>query len=284
MRQHRKHVAGMATAVALVVTGVVPSIAQPAEDRGQGGLDPAAVRQTEGGRSTVVFASGRYLTAPSRRPPARIALEFVRAHREDFALSPQAANAFVVTKQVRTADDGAHHLVLEQRVRGLPVHGAVLTALVDRDGRLVLIGGRSGELDTGGAVELTAGAAIARAARAAGAADARPPAGSETRREGRHTFPNPYARGVRAPTPVSAELVWYLQDDRSLRLAWRTDVEVSDTSWFGSVVDAATGAVLEHESRYAHSGPRATSSRSSTPTSLGPHSRARRSSASTGRG
>lgn len=204
---------------------------------------------------TTIFESGSYLTEPSEAPPGVIALRYARKHREAFNLSQQAASALRVTSVVTTEHDGAHHVVLGQRVQSLPVHGATLTALVDRDGRLVLVGGRTAETETSGATRLSAGQAISVAAERAGAEDARPPKGSNTKAPGKHSFKNPYAKGLHKPSPVTAELVWYLQDDRSLRMAWLTDVEVSDESWEETVVDATTGAVLASESRYSHSGP-----------------------------
>ena len=76
------------------------------------------------------------------------------------------------------------------------------------------------------------------------------PAAANTRAAGKHEFRNPYARGTRHPVPLKAELVWHMAADGSVRLAWVTDVEVSDTSWYETVLDAQTGAVLERKSRY----------------------------------
>ena len=154
-----------------------------------------------------------------------------------------------------TGHDGAHHLVLEQRVAGLRVDGATLTALVDRRGRLVMIGGTSGQLRTSGSATLSAGQAIRAAARELGVDGASAPPGSGTKSPGRHTYPNSYATDLADPTRLSAELVWHLEEDRSLRKAWRTEVEATSTDWVTSVVDAGSGVVLEQDSRYSHAGP-----------------------------
>ena len=49
--------------------------------------------------------------------------------------------------------------------------------------------------------------------------------------------------------------MWHLEEDRSLRKAWRTEVEATSTDWVTSVVDAGSGVVLEQDSRYSHAGP-----------------------------
>lgn len=242
------------SALALMLTGTMLPAAASQDDRGNR-LDPGMVRQGEGGLSTVVFESGTYLTEPSRRPASRIALDFIRDHRDEFGLSAQAAATVVVTNDVVTSHDGVHHLTLGQRVKGLGVHGATMVAVIDAAGRLILVGGRSGDVRTDGSALLGAGEAIAAAARAAGRPDAQAPPGSATIEPGPHAYPNLYATGLGKPAPLRAELVWYLQADRGLRLAWSTDVELSGESWFGTVIDAQTGAVLEQESRYAHAGP-----------------------------
>lgn len=245
--------------VAAVVSALlaVPAMSAPNGGSGgsAGGLDPALVRQDEGGRSTVVFGSGHYLTEPSNRPPEQVVLGFLRHHHDEFALTRQEVNTLQVTSELRTDHDGAHHLELDQVVNGIRVDGAGLVALVDAEGRLVLIGGRTGQLDTSGTTRLTAGRAIGLAAQRAGAGTDAGPEGSQTRARGRHTFPNPYARGLNDPSPVSAELVWHMAEDRSLQLAWRTEVEVSPQAWFTSLLDAESGEFLHHESLYHHAGP-----------------------------
>lgn len=252
---------------ALTITGTVPVAASPNDPATR--LDPAIVRHAEDGLSTVIFESGTYLTEPSKKPATQIALDFIREHREEFGLSARAAGTLVAADDVVTAHDGAHHLTLEQRVQGRRVHGATLVAVVDAEGRLVLVGGRSGDIRTSGSTVLAAGEAIAAAARAAGRSDAVPPAGSKTTEAGRHTYPNMYASGLSRPTPLSAELVWYLQADRSLRAAWSTEVELDGATWFASVVDAETGAVLEHASRYSHAAPQGTVYREQHPEAPG---------------
>ncbi len=217
--------------------------------------DDSLVRQTEGGRSTVVFGSGRYLTQRSGRPAAQIALDYLRRNHDVFDLSNRAASTVRVKAQVVTDHDGATHLELEQVVDGIAVDSAGLVALVDAEGRLVMIGGRTGVLDTSGTAKINAGRAIALSARRGGAGAVKAPPGSSTKSRGTHSYENPYADDLKDPSPLTAELVWQLRDDRSLRLAWRTEVETSSDSWHTSLIDATTGAFLHHESLYHDAGP-----------------------------
>ena len=110
-------------------------------------------------------------------------------------------------------------------------------------------------LDTSGTTNLNAGRAIGLSAERGDAGTDQAPPGSQTTAKGPHEYPNPYADDVEDPTPVSAELVWHLRDDRSLRLAWRTEVETSSESWDTSLIDATTGKFLQHQSLYSHAGP-----------------------------
>jgi hypothetical protein len=253
----RASILGVVTALLLVLGVVAPSSAQqpPGSESPSAGGPPAdAIRHGEDDLTTTVFAGRAALTEPSKRPAGQVALAWLRTHREVFGLSARAAAAFEVVRDHEFAP-GAHQVVLQQRVQGLRVHTALVTAAVDGEGRLVAIGGRAANLDTSGTATLTAGEAIAVAARSAGVAGARAPRGAETRAAGPHSFPNPWARGLVQPSPVTAELAWHIGDDGSLRKAWVTDVEVSGSAWNETVVDAATGAVLAEESNYSHSGP-----------------------------
>ena len=263
MYQPSRRAYAVGSAAMLFLATVLVAQAPPGAGSAAAPVVPAAVTASpapaatppDTADGTVIFDSGAYLTAPSRLPAAKIALSYLRAERDRFGLSADETRTISVTRDVVTAHDGAHHLVLGQRVAGLPVDGATITALVDRRGRLVLIGGTSGRLDTSGTTALTAGRAIRTAAKAIGVDDAALPPGSSTKSAGEHSYANSYATDLEDPTRLSARLVWHLEDDRSLRKAWRTEVEASSTTWVTSVVDATTGQVLDEESRYSHAGP-----------------------------
>ncbi len=163
------------------------------------------------------------------------------------------------------------------------VHTAQLVATIDREGRLVMVSGRTARAITSGSAVFSAGQAIGMAARRVGAAPAAMPLASATRARGLHRFANVYARGLRQPEPVSAELVWFITEE-GLRLSWLTDVEVGPGAWYGTVIDAETGATLERQSRYKHSGPDGDVFTTQHPDAAGASARASRSPASTARG
>jgi hypothetical protein len=218
--------------------------------------DPSWVRRDPTtGKARTLFEAGTYLTGPSRAPAEQIVLRFVRRHADLFGLTARDLGSLVVDKSYVTAHNGATTVIVGQRVNGIRVYRGILTAAVDADGRLVLVGGSVAATATSGAARLDAEQAIGRAAAHAGAPQVRLPAAAGVRAAGGHEFRNPYDRGPNA-TPASAELVWFPVDGGdALRLAWLTDVEFSGQVWNATVVDATTGAVLDVENRYAHSGP-----------------------------
>lgn len=197
-----------------------------------------------------VFESGGYLTEPSNRPAGVTMQNYVRQNKEIFGLDAREVASFSVDSSLER--DGVTYVSLGQSYDRISVHHGRLSGAVDPQGRLVIVNGQVSPDDTSGTVELTAGEAIGIAAERGGAGTRKPPKGSATKAKGKHKFDNPYAKQKKS-TPVTAELVWARVDD-GLRLAWRTDVEVSGTSWHESLIDAANGKVLEHASRYSHSG------------------------------
>ena len=72
-----------------VLWGLSPAVrTQDARDR----IDPSLMRNTGGVRGGItVFGTGQYLTDPSAANPEAIALNYVRAHAEDFGLSERDA-------------------------------------------------------------------------------------------------------------------------------------------------------------------------------------------------
>ncbi|MQA59915.1 MAG: hypothetical protein GEU86_00135 [Actinophytocola sp.] len=198
-----------------------------------------------------VFHSGGYLTEPSSRPAGVTMQNYVRQNRDTFGLSAREVASLSVESSLQ--QDGVTYVTLEQAYDEISVHHGRLSAVVDSQGRLVIVNGQVSPDDTSGTTKLTAGEAIGIAAERGGAGTKKPPKNSATKGKGKHKFANPYAKGLKKPSQVSAELVWARIDD-GLRLSWLTDVEVSGSSWHESVVDAGTGEVLEHNSRYSHAG------------------------------
>lgn len=253
-------------ASALLAAGVlaVPMTAQPGSARvgapmsaGSGtasSAQPGALRMDGGApHERTVFRDGGYLTGPTGRTPQDVVLGYVRAHHGDFGMTAAEADQLDVAR-VQVTRDGVGRVVLEQRVEGLRVHTANLVGTVAPDGRLVMVSGRSvSSRQASDTARLSGAQAIVVAAERSGVADAALPRQVATD-DGVRVYRNDYAQDLAEPSPLTAEQVWFITDD-GLRLAWDTDVEAGSQSWYGTVVDAATGRVLERQNRYSHAGP-----------------------------
>ncbi|WP_327133415.1 M36 family metallopeptidase [Streptomyces sp. NBC_01343] len=248
---------------AVTTTGLLlalaPGLAAAAPPGAADPADPTVRRDPATGHARMIFNSGGYLTPPSKQAPEHVALAYVRDHRGEFGLTAEQAEALVVVSSYPTEHNGARQVTIGQSIDGMRVHGALLTATVDKRGRLVILGGAVVTAEPAGTVELTAKQALDQAAEAQGAEPQHTPAGTDNRDKGRQKFKNVYAKRLTKPNDVTAELVWFPTDSgRELRPAWLTDIEVSGTSWYETVVDAADGRVLSRQSRYHHAGPEGT--------------------------
>jgi hypothetical protein len=172
------------------------------------------------GTLRVVGRLDGFLTPPSARPPAQVAMGYVRAHLDAFGLAPADLRTFVPTRDYVDID-GTHHLAWAQEASGIRAFDNGLEASVTADGELVTLSGSParglGEGASRTHPALSASSAIGRARTAVGA-----PA---------HASPND-----------RATLVWF-HGGRS-HLAWQTLTNVSAAERDLSVVDAATGEVL----------------------------------------
>ncbi|MFB7979486.1 M36 family metallopeptidase [Streptomyces vinaceus] len=248
---------------AVTTTGLLlalaPGMAAAAPPGAADPADPTVRRDPATGHARMIFNSGGYLTPPSRQAPEHVALAYVRDHRGEFGLTARQAEQLVVVSSYPTRHNGARQVTIGQSIDGMRVHGGLLTATVDKRGRLVILGGAVVTAEPAGTVELTAQQALDQAAEAQGARPQHTPTGTDNRDKGRQKFKNVYAKRLTKPNDVTAELVWFPTDSgRELRPAWLTDIEVSGTSWYETVVDAADGRVLSRQSRYHHAGPEGT--------------------------
>ncbi|MFE5768234.1 M36 family metallopeptidase [Streptomyces sp. NPDC056485] len=248
---------------AVTTTGLLlalaPGLAAAAPPGAADPADPTVRRDPATGHARMIFNSGGYLTPPSKRAPEHVALAYVRDHRGEFGLTARQAEQLDVVSSYPTKHNGARQVTIGQSIDGMRVHGGLLTATVDKRGRLVILGGAVVTAEPAGTVQLTAQQALDEAAGAQGARPQHALTGTDNRDKGRQKFKNVYAKRLTKPNDVTAELVWFPTDSgRELRPAWLTDIEVSGTSWYETVVDAADGRVLSRESRYHHAGPEGT--------------------------
>jgi extracellular elastinolytic metalloproteinase len=169
-----------------------------------------------------------FLTGPSRKKPADIALAYVRAHADLFGHP-----AGLTLRQDYVDLDGTHHLSFQQVSGGVPAFGNGLKAHVTRDGRLVQVDGSPLP-----ALPATAGATrlSAAGARAAAVKDV---SGTSKAAVTRST-----ATAATFSDGGNAGLVWF-QTAAGPRLAWQT---VTVDEGYVHVVDATSGDVLFRQS------------------------------------
>ena len=103
------------------------------------GLCASAASAARPAREPLQLRPSGFLTAPSERRPAAVALGYVRGHRGQFGLDDGDVAGLRLVRAYRSGS-GAAHLQWEQSYRGIPVFGAGLRANVDADGRLINIG------------------------------------------------------------------------------------------------------------------------------------------------
>lgn len=232
-----------------------PSLAAP----GGRAADPleAAIERVGQDGETIMLLGSPFLTGPSSGTAEDIALSFVETYRKRFDLTPRQVDQLVVRASYTTDHNGAHHVTLGQEISGHRVAFTGLTFVIDREGRIVSVGGPLARGAATGRGHLNALEAIGAAGAAAGfdLPDALPAKSSRGRQQ---RFENTFAT-TRTPNLVTAELVWYPSSDaKKLTLAWETDFEVDGDTWLQSFVDAQTGQILHQGNRYVHSGPEGT--------------------------
>src|SRR5260370_25346485 len=79
-----------------------------------------------------------FRTKPHRGRPARIAHDFLKTNREILALEG------IRLRRTRTIESlGAHHIIHQQRLEGLPIHRAYVTVHLGRDAHVYLVKNRA---------------------------------------------------------------------------------------------------------------------------------------------
>ena len=172
-----------------------------------------------------------YLTGPSKRKPADIALAYVRAHADLFGNLPG-----LTLRQDYVDIDHTHHLSFVQTAGGVPVFGNGLKAHVTSDGRLLQIDGsplRALPAAVGTAKITAAGARAAAVKDVFGTSQA--------------TVTSSSSAATHATTfsdDGNGGLAWF-QTAAGPRLAWQ--ILIPDEGYV-HVVDATTGDVLFRQS------------------------------------
>ncbi len=176
-----------------------------------------------------------YLTGPSSAAPSAVALGYVRSHLAAFGLTPSDLRGLTL---VRDYVDvlGTHHLIWEQRYRGVPAFDDDLRANVTADGRLInVLGSPVHDLRVPSVTpRTTAQQAIAATYRSVGA--------SAPALALRRVSPGPQ-RAASFRGGDDAGLVLF-GTGRGAVLGWRTTSYVSSSAVYVSIVDATSGKLL----------------------------------------
>jgi extracellular elastinolytic metalloproteinase len=177
-----------------------------------------------------------FLTRPSHRPAAAVALGYVRAHRAAFGLDRADLQTFSLATSFADPD-GNRHLSFVQKLGGVPVFGNGLKATVTADGRLVnLVGGPlHGAATRTTKPTLSAAHAVGIALADGGAADASP--GAIASRTAGAAAETRFASGNRA------SLVLF-PTSNGARLGWLVNAHATSFGDYIDVVDAANGKLL----------------------------------------
>jgi hypothetical protein len=182
-------------------------------------------------REPLSARAGGFLTAPSERKPARVALDYVREHPATFGLDEGDLAGLRLARSYRS-ESGATHLQWEQYYRGIPVFGPGLRANVDADGRLLNVGDGAQPDPAAASIEprLSALDALLAAGRAAGI----PVVPGSPDGSGQPDRATSFANGQRASLTIFG----------GDRLAWRVLVRGGARQAYDAVVDANSGETL----------------------------------------
>jgi hypothetical protein len=180
-----------------------------------------------------------FLTGPSKRDPADIALDYLRDHKRVFGADRGSIDGLRLRKDY-VSIDGTHHLFFEQTSQGVPVFANGIRANITQDGQIINF--------TGAPVASLAGASTSPGISATQAIENAKQAVEEPivpvptlPGGGGTTHQTTYANGD------SASLVYFAGVDGT-HLAWQTQIYGTDASAYQTVVDAQTGKVLYRRS------------------------------------
>jgi Fungalysin metallopeptidase (M36)/PKD domain/Fungalysin/Thermolysin Propeptide Motif len=220
------------------------------------------------GTPSSVIRYGGFLTRPSAAAPAAIALGYLADHVDLFRLSRADLTSFAVATKYVTEHNGATQLTLQQLDQGRKIEGALLTFVIDRQGRIASVGGASyPDASASATHSLSAEQAIRAAASALGLDDDRSlRLISSSNGPSKHTvFRNSLSDGLYRPLPISADLVTFPLGDAQARLGWKTTIE-SQLGLYQTIVDANSGDVLFRHSLTYFAGPEGNVYTSQNPT------------------
>ena len=197
---------------------------------------------------------GRAAATDGPEDAVQVAQAFMAENRAAFGLAASDLGEVVVSSEVLSRHTGVTHVYLQQRYRGIDVHGGILVLNVRPDGSVLSVGsGFVPNIATAAAGQRVAASAVDAAIAAVDQLDLRASEAFALLSQSRGPeMTSEVSDGGVARAPISAELVWYPVGD-SVRLAWSLEIEeASGDHWWQAFVDAQTGEALGVEDRIAH--------------------------------
>ena|GEM_PF-2845074 len=202
--------------------------------------------------SVLVAALALGATAPAWAASTEdIARQHVSANAADYGVTAADVAQLSVQHSYTTSATGVTHVSLVQRHAGYDVFGSQITVNVDRHGKVIFAGGhlikglRAGSTTT----RLDAPDAVEAAARALKLDE---PSGLRVTQ----------AKGAREATlngggisasPIPATLGWHADQNGSLELAWRLEIDAaSENERWAATVDASDGTLLAADDLVIH--------------------------------
>lgn len=93
------------------------------------------------GAPSRLHSTTRSLTPPSAAPPRDIALDFLSRHLPVLGLSASDLSELRFSRDFVTQHNGVRHLTVQQQVHGMDVFGGLVQINIDKDGRVLNVGG-----------------------------------------------------------------------------------------------------------------------------------------------
>ena len=201
------------------------------------------------GSEHSAFAPVHFLTGPSSGQPLAIALDYLRAHKQELRLSGSDLANLAVTDQYTDSSTGTTHIYLQQRYKGIGVYNGITVVNIAKDGSVINVGNRFvPNLEAA----VNSSTPVRDAAR--GVVDAAKALGLDLRQEPQvdHAMGGPAQKTVFDKSgisrePIPTELV-YVPTPSGPRLAWNVTIdEASARHWWSANVDATTGDLLSKD-------------------------------------
>ena len=193
------------------------------------------------GTPRVVARLDGFLTEPAGGDAVDVVLDYVHANESVFGLDEDDLAGLRLVRD-ETDAFGVRHLLWAQEAGGIPAFENDLRASVTSDGRIVnILGSPLPDLELPAeAASVSGGEAVAFALEAEDH-----PAGRAPRRL---AAPRGAAQATRFAGGHDAALV-LVNTGRGVRLAWRVTAEADSDEVYTSLVDAASGEVLQSENK-----------------------------------